>query len=176
MKKIVLVVVCVILLAVLAFAVYMGVFSTVAIVEEDQGPYTLVYREMSGNDLKQVGDITLALNTLLGERGIPHRKPLDIFFPDGRAEIGFAVEGVSAAQIAGLSDQAKVREIPAQRCMVARFPWRNTLSFIVGYLKVDPALTNYRGAHGYPKVEAYSLDDGETIVYMQPVRRGPDRQ
>lgn len=169
MKKIVLIVLLVIVLAILAFAIYMGAFSIVVIEEREQGPYTLVYREMSGNDMKQVGEITLALNTLLAERGIVRRKPFDIFFPDGRAEIGFAIEGALPGQIAGLSNQAKVREIPAQRCMVARFPWRNTLSFFVGYLKVDPALTNYRTEHGYSKVEAYSLDDGDTIVYMQPI-------
>jgi len=171
MKKIVLIVLLIIVLAILAFAIYMGAFSSVVIEEREEGPFTFVYREMNGNDMKQVAEITVALNTLLGERGIARRKPLDIFFPDGRAEIGFAIEGALPGQITGLSDQAKVREIPAQRCMVARFPWRNTLSFIVGYLKVDPALTNYRTEHGYSRVEAYSLDDGDTIVYMQPVSR-----
>lgn len=169
MKKIVLIVLLAVVIAILAFAIYMGAFSSVVIEEREQGPYLLVYREMSGNDMKQVGEITMSLNTLLEERGIARRKPFDIFFPDGRAEIGFAIESALPRQIGALSDQAKVREIPARRCMVARFPWRNALSFIVGYLKVDPALTNYRTAHGYSKVEAYSLDNGDTIVYMQPV-------
>ena len=41
----------------------------------------------------------------------------------------------------------------------------------MGYLKVDPALAAYRGAHGYKKVEALALNDGNTIVYMQPIVR-----
>lgn len=173
MKKTVVIVLPAIALAVLAFAAHMGAFSSVVIEEREQGPYTVVYREMGGTDMSKVGEITIALNSLLEKRGIVRRKPFDIFFPDGRGEIGFAIEGLSIEQTAALSDQAKVRDIPAQLCMVTRFPWRNTLSFVVGYLKVDPALTNYRNTHGYLKVEAYTLDDGDTILYMQPVVRQP---
>ena len=171
MKRILLIVCGAIILGLAGFAVYMGALSSIVIEETDQGPFTLVYREMSGTDMRKVGEITLALNTLLEEQKISRRRPLDIFFPDGRGEIGFAIEGASPEQIATVSNQAKVRMIPVQRCMVARFPWRNTLSFVVGYLKVDPALTRYRTTHGYSKVEAFSFDDGDIIVYMQPIRK-----
>ncbi len=68
-------------------------------------------------------------------------------------------------------DAASVKVIGARRYLVAQFPWRNRLSFMVGYMKVDPALARYRDAHGYKKVEAIALNDGDTIVYMQPVVR-----
>ena len=121
--------------------------------------------------MKQVGEITTALNLLLESAGIARRKPLDVFFPDGRGEIGFSVEAASADQLRALGDKARIKEIAAQRFMVAEFPWRNPMSFMVGYMKVDPALADYRRAHEYKKVEALALNDGKTIVYMQPVVR-----
>ncbi len=42
---------------------------------------------------------------------------------------------------------------------------------MIGYLKVDPALSKQRAAHGYRKTEAYVLNDGRTIIYMQPVSK-----
>jgi hypothetical protein len=152
-------------------AIYMGAFHSIAITEENRGPFTLVYRDMAAGRMSDVGDITTALDGVLESRGIAQRKPLDVFFPDGRGEIGFAVEGVSGEQLGALRDAASVKVIGAQRYLVANFPWRNRLSFLVGFMKVDPALARYRDAHGYKKVEAIALNDGDTIVYLQPVVR-----
>ena len=152
-------------------ALYMGAFQRVAITEEDRGPFMLVYREMAAGRMRDVGAITTDLDTLLESHGFGARKPLDVFFPDGHGEIGFAVDGVSGDQLGALGEVASVKVIGARRYLVALFPWRNRLSFTVGYMKVDPALTKYRDAHGYKKVEAIALNDGDTIVYMQPIVR-----
>ncbi|HKQ98316.1 MAG TPA: hypothetical protein VJV75_10605 [Candidatus Polarisedimenticolia bacterium] len=167
--RIVLIGIVVLVVAVTALAFYMGCFRRVTISEETRGPFTLVYRDMAAGDMKKVGEITSALDTLLSGAGVAKRKPLDVFLPDGTGEIGFAVEGVPAETLARLGGEAKVKEIAAQRCMVAEFPWRNPMSFMVGYFKVDPALTGHRTAHGYRKVEALALNDGDRIIYMQPV-------
>lgn len=169
--KIVLIVLFVITVAALAAAAYMGAFEHIEISEKDQGPFTLVYRGMAAGDMSKVGEITTDLNSLLASQGVTRRKPLDVFFPDGRGEIGFAVEGASPEQLAALKANAKVREIPVQRCMAAEFPWRNPMSFMVGYFKVDPALAKHRSAHGYKKVEALALNNGNVIVYIQPIAR-----
>lgn len=169
MKKIMLFIAFVIIIAVIVFVWYMGVFQSIVIEEQDQGPFTLVYQEMRGNDMKQVGEITTKLDKILREHGITYRKPLDVFFPDNKAEIGFAVENASPDQLIALGAQTKVREIPVQHYMVSHFPWRNKMSFIAGYMKVDPALKKYRSEHNYKTVEAYALNNGDTIEYMQPV-------
>ena len=168
MKKIMLLIAFVLIVVVIVFVWYMGVFQSIVIEEQDQGPFTLVYQEMTGNDMKQVGEITTKLDKLLAEHGITHRKPLDVFFPDKKAEIGFAVEISSPGQLITLGEQTKVREIPVQHYMVSHFPWRNKMSFIVGYMKVDPVLKKYRSEHNYKTVEAYALNNGDTIDYMQP--------
>ena len=170
MKTFVLVIVGIAVVAVLA-AFYMGAFQSIAITEENRGPFTLVYRDMAAGRMSDVGEITTALDTVLESRGIDARKPLDVFFPDGRGQIGFSVEGVSGDQLGALGDAASVKVIGAQRYLVTQFPWRNRLSFMLGYMKVDPALARYRDTHGYKKVEAIALNDGDTIVYLQPVVR-----
>ena len=170
MKNLLLIIITIALVA-LAAAMYMGAFSRVDIAEQVRGPFTLVYRDMAAGDLNKVGEITTALDSVLGSAGLEHRKPLDVYFPDGRGEIGFAVEAASPEQLTALGDQAKVKEIPAQQFMVTEFPWRNPMSFMVGFYKVDPALADYRLAHGYRKVEALALNDGDVIVYMQPIVR-----
>jgi hypothetical protein len=169
MKKIMLPIAFVLVVAVIMIVWYMGVFQSIVIEEQDHGPFTFVYQEMTGNNMKQVGEITTKLDKLLREHGNTYRKPLDVFFPDNKAEIGYAVENSSPDQLIALSEQTKVREIPVQHYMVSHFPWRNKISFIVGYMKIDPALKKYRSEHNYKTVEAYALNNGDTIVYMQPV-------
>ncbi len=159
---------------VLVGATYLGVFSRIEIEEREVGPYSLVYREMQGTDLQQVGAITSGLESLLEQNGVTARRPFDIFYPkDARPnEIGFVFT-------ARLADETRVRlasvqgvllrELPRQRALVTRFPWRSRLSFLVGYMKVDPALRAYRQKAGYKDAPAYALNEGRTIAYMQPV-------
>jgi len=169
--KVLLIILLVFAVTILAAVAYMGAFERIDIAEKDQGPFTFIYRDMAAGDMGKVGEITTALDSLLKSQGVTRRKPLDIFFPDGRGEIGFAVDGALPEQLTTLADEAKVREIPVQRCMVAEFPWRNPISFVVGYFKVEPALAKHRSAHGYKKVEALALNNGDVIVYMQPIAR-----
>ena len=61
------------------------------------------------------------------------------------------------------------RELRAERGLVAEFPWRMPLSFVVSYLRVNPAFERYREAKGYEQAPAWVLLDGGTIVNMMPV-------
>jgi hypothetical protein len=156
---------------VLLCAAYMGAFHHVTIAEEDRGPFTFVYVGLGADELKNVGPVTTQVDAMLDAAGVTQRKPLDVFLPDSTAEVGFAVEGASPDQLANLPGKAAVKEIPVQRCMVTVFPWRNRLSFMFGFMKVDPALGAYRAAHGYVKTEAMAMVDGGEIVYMQRIDR-----
>ncbi|MES2072154.1 MAG: hypothetical protein V4488_17495 [Pseudomonadota bacterium] len=158
-----------VLILCLAVLVFLGAFRQIAIVEQNQGPFVLLYRDMMGADMKKIGEITDSLDTLLEAAGIRQRRPMDVFFPDGRAEIGFAIEGVSEQQLKDLAEQARLKEIPAQRCMLAEFPWHHPVSYMLAYFKVDPALAKYRAAHAYQKVEAMTLHGDGVILYLQPI-------
>ncbi|MFN7964396.1 MAG: hypothetical protein U0V87_01745 [Acidobacteriota bacterium] len=155
--------------ALILFASYLGVFERVTVTEGTPGPFAFVYRDMSGTSMSQVGTITSELDALLSAHGLANRKPLDAFFPDGHAEIGFAIDGVDQQALAGLGSNVKHRDVRTQRSMIASFPWRSRLSFIVGAAKTDPAFADYRAQHGYAKSEAYMLNTGDTILCFQPI-------
>lgn len=148
---------------------------SIDIVEREVGPYSLVYRTMRGTDLQQAGAITTELESLLDRNGVTPRRPFDVFYPaDSQPnEIGFVLTaGIAEQTRASLASipGVQLREVPRQRAMVTRFPWKSRLSFLVGYLKVDPALRAYRDKAWYKDAPAYALNQGTTIAYMQPVR------
>jgi hypothetical protein len=158
----------------IAAGTYLGLFSGFAVTEGEPGPFVFVYREMRGTSMSEVGKITSDLNAILEDRGI-RRRPLDAFFPDGSAQIGFEVTGADETTLAALGPAMKRREVAAERSMTVTFPWRNRLSFIVGAMKTDPAFAKYRAQHGLAKAEAYLLNAGDTILYFQPIRQTVQR-
>ena len=156
----------------LGVATWMGALQPVSISERTDGPFLLVYREQKDFDPTEIGSITTELDGILKTAGVGQRRPLDVFYPEGRAEVGFSVAGVTRDKLAAsLGDKAKVREIPKQEFMTATFPYRNPASYVLGFLKIDPALEKYRAAHGYRKVEALAVHSPDGIIYMQPIAR-----
>ena len=156
-----------------AFAAYMGLFSSVRILESEEGPFVFVYREMSGTDMQQVARITTELHGLLTKAGVSGN-PFDVFQPQDSGkphEIGFVIAEPDLARVQAEDKSLGTRAIPRQLYMKAEFPFRNRFSFIAGYMKVDPALAAYRAAHGFVTAPAIARNDGETITYLQPVVR-----
>lgn len=152
-----------------ALLVYMGGFNSIVIAEQNKGPFTFVYRNVKSADMKKIGEVTSSIDSLLKSRRINERRPLDIFHPDGSSEIGFVVEDASIEALEEIRRTENVKHIPVRLYMVTEFPWRNPMSFMIGYFKVDPALTTHREKYGYVKTEALALNVGDTIVYMQPI-------
>jgi hypothetical protein len=158
------------LLAAAAALAHFGAFRKVSIQEADEGPFVFVYQTSAGHDPAAVGKITTALNASLRAAGITERKPFDFYSVPGTGpnEIGFIIP--SEARVERVLDGKTLsRIIPRQRYMVTSFPFKGRLSFVVGYLKVDPALAGYRASHGYPVAPAIARNDGDTITYLQPV-------
>lgn len=164
-------------LVVLAVAAYacLGGFSSVTIEEQQMGPFTILYKDMVGADMSQVGTITHEIEEALRGAGFVSHKPFDIFYPDGHAEIGFVV-AVNEAPTDGLVEKLsmfeskyKIKFIPAGAFMTTTFPWKMVLSYMVGFMKVDPALEAHRKKNGYRKTWAATRHDGESITYLQPI-------
>lgn len=157
-----------------ALATWLGAFTSVVVEEREAGPYTFVYRTMPGAEPAQVGALTDELAQTLRAGGIAPREPLDLFYPEGSAqpsEIGFAIASEDAPRVAAHDPSLHVRELPAQPALVARFPWRHPLSFVVGFFKVVPALTAARAARGLRDGPSYTVNLGDTILYVQPIVR-----
>ena len=155
-------------LCIAAYA-YLGGFSTVVIEEQQMGPFTLVYKDMSGTDMSQVGAITHEIEDALRTAGFTTQKPFDVYYPDMKAEIGFIVDASEAGKLSQFGDKFKIETIPAGMYMTTTFPWKNPFSYIIGFIKVAHALEAHRMNSGYRKTWAATRHDGEYITYLQPI-------
>ena len=151
------------------FAGWLGAFAKVEIQERPIGPFTFAYRELPNAAPADVGRVTARLLAELSAAGATDLRPLGVYKPDGSAQIGVAVGG-GADKLAELPN-VKLRELVAEHGMVAEFPWRMPLSFLVSYVRVNPAFERYREAKGYEIAPAWVLLDGRTIVNMMPIER-----
>jgi hypothetical protein len=154
-------------LACIAFLAWLGAFSGVVIEERPIGPYIFVYRDLTEATPADVGRVTSELAAELGAAGVTGLKPLGVYSPDGSAQIGVAV-GDGAEKVSALPN-VRARSLVAERGLVARFPWRMPLSFVVSYLRVNPAFERYREANGYDVAPAWVLLEGDEIVNMMPI-------
>ena len=159
------------LLALLAgVAAWMGAFASVQVQEQDINPYPFVYVQDTTTDFSKVGELTEKLGGWLAQGGYPTNQPAQVYYPVGRGiqnQIGFIIDRAIPAE--QLDAETFFRAIPAQRCLVARFPFKNRFSFILGHGKVGPALDTYRKQKGYPETYAIVILEGKSILYLQPV-------
>ncbi|MBI5473404.1 MAG: hypothetical protein HY961_13750 [Ignavibacteriae bacterium] len=159
------------LIALLAVGVlyYHGAFLDLTVDEKSAGPFHFIYKEMKGTNMSQVGVITNELNDLLSKRSFATQRPFDLFFPDGHAEIGFVIDQREFATLDAADTSFSTRIIAQQRFMTTTFPWKNVMSYMVGFMKVDPLLSEHRKKHGYRKTWAATLHQGDIITYFQPI-------
>jgi hypothetical protein len=154
------------------YMVYIGALRRVRIVEREEGPFLFVYREVQGTDQVQIGRTTTELRADLESAGITTMSPFDLFqTPDSKLpnEIGFVISQSDDAKHVPLKSVIR-KTIPRQRYIATDFPFRNRLSFIVGYVKVNPALAKYRAQKSYRPAYAIARNDGDLITYLQPIR------
>ena len=178
MIKIVLIVLGVLFIGLGGLLAYLGAFRSVTISESEEGPFYFVYREMKGNDPRMVGEITTSLDAELRSAGVAESRPFDIFQPSEANlpnEIGFVVSESDFARVEAERHAALKRVIARQKYMRTTFPFRNRLSFLVGFVKVDPALKAHRSTKGYAAAPAIARNDGDTITYLQPIAAAAPR-
>ena len=152
---------------------WMGALSGVQVQEQDMGPYPFVYVQDTTTDFSKVGQLTEALGQRLEAAGFRQREPAQIYYPPGRGiqnQIGFVVDRAVTKEVLGTD--TFFRPVPVQRCLVARFPFRNPLSFLLGSLRVEPALGRYRQQKNYGDTQVMVILEGDSIVYLQPVAPG----
>ncbi len=176
MRKIISIIVFIILL-VLAFLAYMGLFSEVTVTEREVGPYTFTYEEFIG-DYAKTGPVFKEIDKALRENGIDTTKGLGIYYDDPQvvlkedltSKVGSIVTEEQAFQIDGRGLKYKIMTVDKFDAVVVEFPLRNMISMIIGVKKAYPALSEYMEENGYksaPTYEVYDYDEGK-IIYAFP--------
>merc|ERR550519_2251943 len=174
-------VMCMLMLTVLLYVTYSGLFTsiTVSTLEPDTGPLTLAYKTLVG-PYKDVGEVFTESYCLL-----PDREQLGIYYDDPEgvpaAELRCAVGPVLAKgaekpvpeEMEKMEQNGfKIVHLPKPSYVVtATFPFTTTFSIYLGIYRVYPKLRDYiasRKLCAYPALEMYS---DSSIVFMMPLSR-----
>jgi len=140
----------------LAFLAYMGAFIDPKVTEKDMGPYTLVYEPFIG-PYSQTGKVFDRVYASLEADGIRTTVGIGIYYDDPRAvkpeklrsNCGSVIDPADKGKLAALKNKYKVWTIRKKACLVAEFPLRNMLSYMIGPMKAYPALMKAAQKKGY---------------------------
>jgi len=167
----------VLVVALLAFLAYLGVFSTPKVTEQQVGPYTLVYEDYIG-PYSNTGQVLSKVYNALKKDGIVTLKGFGIYLNDPktttpdklRSQIGCVLEENDLGRARVLRKKYKIMTWKKTNCLVAEFPIRNNLSYMIGPLKVYPVMNKAMQAKG-AKLEAclelYDLPAQKTLFIFK---------
>lgn len=177
LKKIMLVVTVLVVLAT-CFLWYMGYFSSLKIEDKEEGGYMVVGKEVIG-PYSDVGKHMLDVDNKLRELGINSTKGFGIYYNDPnttpkekcRSLVGNIVEIKDLEKIKNLQlDGFKKDSIPVAKAVVSEFPIKNTISYMIGPMKVYPKFSQYMTERNYKPVlsfEIYDMAQKKIIFVMQ---------
>ncbi|HQU57716.1 MAG: GyrI-like domain-containing protein [Phaeodactylibacter sp.] len=178
MKKAV-IIVGLVILAIVAYLGYSGLFAKVQFEEKKFGGETLVYEEHIG-DYSKVGPVMDALYRRLKDEdnieaevgfGIYYDKPGEVPKDQLRSEVGCVLPEQYLGEVEALGLKYKLKEFPEQLCLVAELPYRNTTSIMLGIFKAYPVLAKMAEEKGYPPnavMERYDIKN-KRIQYIMPI-------
>jgi hypothetical protein len=166
------------LLAVATLA-HAGLFTTITISEEEVGPYTIAYEYHVGSYYK-VGPVMDGVYEDLKQMGIETNRGVGLYYdnPDDvpseklRSEVGSILEASDLDKIDQIKNELSTREIPRQRALVAQFPIKNMLSYMLAPAKVYKEMNLLWQQQSYPMseytIEIYDIPN-KVITYIMPI-------
>ncbi|RPI76266.1 MAG: hypothetical protein EHM45_13420 [Desulfobacteraceae bacterium] len=170
----------VLVLVFIGFWAYMGMFSSVSVVEKDMGPYTLVYESFVG-DYKDTGPVFERVQQALLKEGITASDGIGIYHDDPakvpadqrRSDCGSILPEKDLGRVPELQQKYKIKVLEKKLSMVAVFPVKNTLSYMLGPMKGYKALADYAGAKGYRLAEPFEYYDmaGNKVCFVMPIEK-----
>jgi hypothetical protein len=162
--------------AIIVFAVYLGVFNEIKMEEKQEGgyviagydvlgPYSMAGKSMSDVDVK-VRNAGLQLTMGLG---IYYDDPKVVPPQKCRSFIGFILDKQSLNKITDLKTAGlKVDTILPASSVVAEFPLKNNLSYMIGPMKVYPVFSTYMNQKRYKPALSFEIYDKlhDKIVFV----------
>lgn len=149
--KIFLIVILVILLSVVIFSIYYGVFKKVVIELKTQGGETLVYQEVKGDYRQSAAVSDNVYYTLLNDFKITTYKGFGIYYnipgtvpvDEMKSDVGSILEESDLDRVKEVEGKFLVKKYPRKEYIVTEFPIKGKLSFLIGVFKVYPVLNKY---------------------------------
>ncbi|MFA4967921.1 MAG: hypothetical protein WC624_06895 [Candidatus Margulisiibacteriota bacterium] len=168
--KWVLTIVVVIVLALLAFLWYMGIFSSVKVTEREMGPFTIAYERYvgeykdTGKAFMNVHSVMTSLSMEVSDKsdslGIYYDDPAKVAKDKLKSDCGIVIAKKDMSKIWKLRSKGlKVMTLPKKMSVVAEFPIRNVMSYMIGPAKAYPVLMKYAVQKNYKAKMMYEFYD-----------------
>ena len=141
------------------------------------GPYTIAYVHFVGEygkiwpSMSKVYDVLSGAGiTSLTGIGIYYDDPAVVSWANLKSDIG-AVIAVQDIKTLIKNKDIQTKTLPVGKKMVVEFPMKNTLSIMIGVMKVYPVITKYMEAKGYQAVPMIELYDSaaKKIYYIADI-------
>jgi hypothetical protein len=166
------------IIIVVVFLAYLGYFSSVKVEEKQEGGYTVVGVNVTG-PYSKAGKYISNVDSKLKEAGINSIKDFGIYYDDPkntpaekcRSLVGVIIDKRDLEKVLVLElKDIKIDSIPRANSVVAEFPLKNMISYMVGPMKAYPAISdrmkekNYKTALSF---EIYDKSEEKIIFVMQ---------
>lgn len=138
------------IIAVIAFLFYEGFFCSIKVKEQVVGDYWVVYQENIG-PYEKVAPVMDKVCKDLKNDGIETSLSFGLYYDDPkevskeklRSEVGAALDEKYYDKIESLRSKYNVKQLKSRNSLVAEFPIKNVLSYMIGPMKVYPAMEKY---------------------------------
>jgi hypothetical protein len=176
--KIVLTVLAVIIIIVLFFGWYIGFFNPVKVEEKQAGGYLVVGTDVTG-PYSKVGKSIMEVDDKLKKTGITSTQAFGIYYDDPdlvpaekcRSFVGDIVEEKDRTRFDDLKAAGfRIDSVPLAPTAIAEFPMKNSMSYMVGPMKIYPILSKHMKENGFKvslSMEIYDNVNGKIIFMMQ---------
>jgi len=156
-----------------------GLFASVKISEQTAGPYTLVYTKHIG-DYKNVAPVMDSLYSDLKDNygmeppkgfGLYYDNPRDVDKEELRSIVGCILDDGGDGNLVKVQERYSIGEYPESKSVVVEFPYKGSMSIMVGMMRVYPKLNKYFAENDYsqtPIMEIYDQQNAK-IQYVASV-------
>lgn len=146
--------------------------------EQNMGPYTIAYTQFVGNYGKVWPSMTKVYEVLSGAGivsatgvGIYYDDPAVISWAELRSDVWSIITKEDANKLTNITG-VQTKTLTAGNKMVVEFPLKNTISYMIGPMRVYPVITKYMQekwySHEIPMVELYDMV-AQKIYYIADI-------
>ena len=179
MVGIVLIIIGVLVALLISAYAYYGGFKTINIYTENQGGEVIVYENAIG-DYKNSAQYTDRIYyELLNNDQVETTKGIGIYYDNPRivdkeklrSDVGCILDNPDDSTIARLSAKYQLKTLPKGNFIISEFPMKGGLSFMIGAMKVYPALIKYSEENNLkesPVTEIYDVPN-QKIIYRREI-------
>lgn len=171
------------LIMIVSFLFYQGVFYSVKIGEQVAGDYWVVYQENIGPYEKVAPVMDKVCKDLQNDGietqlsfGLYYDNPKDVVKEKLRSEVGAILDEKYYDRIDNLQAKYNIKQLKERNSLIAEFPTKNVLSYMIGPMKVYPAMEKYckeknidcgKVKDGFG-LEVYDIEN-KKITYILPI-------